>query len=301
MARDPDTRPAQLPLPGGSPGAGVRVHPFRTAEMLAPPRFYQRASGPLPLLRGLGLTTPKRKWLRIPIPCFLLEHPTAGRILVDTGLPAAAATDVKAALGRRAALLFDITMQPEWAVTEQLRALGVDAGDVGTVVMTHLHYDHTGAVAAFPQATFVVDRAEWAAATSDGFTHGYIPRLFAHHFDWRTLDFDAGAVGSHSTFGRAIDLFGDGSVRLLSTPGHSKGHMSVLLRLRGGGELLLTGDAAYARRSIDEDLVPTFCEDVHLYRRSLAEIRRHLEASPATEAICGHDAGGWPAVRGLYA
>jgi N-acyl homoserine lactone hydrolase len=299
--RAPDTRPAQLPLPAGSPDAGVRVHPLRTAEMLAPPHFYQRPSGPLPVLRGLGLLTRKRRWTAIPIPCFLIEHPTAGAILVDTGLPAAAATDVTAALGRRADILFDITMQPEWALTEQLRARGIQPGDVRLVVMTHLHYDHAGAIEELPQATFVVDRAEWAAAVAGGFTRGYIARLFAHDFDWRTVDFGAREVDSHSTFGRAIDLLGDGSVRLLSTPGHTKGHMSVLLRLAGGGELLLTADAAYSRRSIDEDLLPTFVDDVHVYRRSLGEIRRHLETNPGTQVVCGHDAEGWASVRELYA
>lgn len=301
MARDPDTRPAQLPLPGGSPGAGVRVHPLRTAEMLAPPRFYQRVSGPLPLLRGLGLATPKGRWLTVPIPCFLVEHPSAGAILIDTGLPAQAASDVRAALGRPAAAFFEITMEPGWAVTEQLRARGVQPQDVGLVVMTHLHYDHAGAVAEFPQATFVVDRAEWAAAMRQGFTHGYIRSLFAHHFDWRTVDFGAGGVGSHSTFGRAIDLLGDGSIRLLATPGHTAGHMSVLLHLGGGRELLLTADAAYRRQAIAGDELPTFVEDVHRYRRSLAEIRRHLETRPDTQVICGHDGDGWSSVRDVYA
>jgi glyoxylase-like metal-dependent hydrolase (beta-lactamase superfamily II) len=279
----------------------VRVHPLRTAEILAPPHYFQRPSGPLPVLRGLGLFTPRSRWAPIPIPCFLVQHPTAGPILVDTGLPAAAATDVKAALGRPAGLLFTITMEPEWAAPEQLRARDVAPQDIRLVVMTHLHYDHVGCVEDFPQATFVVDGAEWAAATNEGFTHGYIPRLFEHAYDWRLIDFAAGDVGSYSTFGRALDLLGDGSIRLLSTPGHSKGHMSVLLRLEGGGELLLAGDAAYARRSIDENLLPTFVDDVHRYYRSLGEIRRHLASNPATEVICSHDAERWPAVRDVYA
>ena len=68
---------ASLPLPGGSEGAGVTVTPMRTAEMLTQPRFFQRPSGPLPTARGLGLLTPKSKWTWVPVPCFLVEHPTA--------------------------------------------------------------------------------------------------------------------------------------------------------------------------------------------------------------------------------
>jgi glyoxylase-like metal-dependent hydrolase (beta-lactamase superfamily II) len=76
--------------------------------------------------------------------------------------------------------------------------------------------------------------------------------------------------------------------------------MSVLLRLVSGRELLLTADAAYARRTIDEELVPVFVDDVHRYMRSLREIRRYTEQTPDAEIICGHDAEGWPQVRERY-
>jgi glyoxylase-like metal-dependent hydrolase (beta-lactamase superfamily II) len=205
--------------------------PLRTAEILAMPRFLQRPSGPLAELRGLGLLTPRRRWSRIPVPCFLVEHPGVGPILVDTGLQASVAERPAATLGRGAALLMDVAMEPGWAAAAQLRERGLEPEDVRIVVMTHLHYDHAGAVADFPQATFVVDAAEWAAASHGGFRHGYRRALFDHPFDWRLVSFDASEVGSFASFGRAIDLFGDGSVQLLSTPGHSRGHVSVLLRL----------------------------------------------------------------------
>ena len=294
-----DPRPAQLPLAGGRDGSTVRVHPFRTAEMLAPPRFYERPSGPLSRLRGLASPRPRSRWFRVPVPCFLVQHPQAGPIMVDTGMPAAVADDVGAVLGRRAKLAYDIEMKPGWAATAQLRERDVDPGDVRVVVMTHLHYDHTAAVRDFPRATFVVDGAEWRAAIHGGFIHGYRRALFDLPFEWRTIDFSGESVDSFATFGRAVDLFGDGSVRLLSTPGHTLGHMSVLLRL-DGRDLLLAGDAAYARRSIEEELVPVFLEDVHLYVRSLREIKRFVETTPSAEVVCGHDQEGWAAAEPLY-
>jgi N-acyl homoserine lactone hydrolase len=295
-----ETKRARLPLSGGREGAGVRVHPLRTAEMLTMPHFLQRPKGPAATLRGLGLLTPRSRFTPVPIPCFLVEHPEAGAILIDTGLPVAVAHDGARALGRAAGLAYRIEMEPEWAATEQLRARGLDPIDVRVVVMTHLHYDHTGAVSEFPQATFVVDAAEWRAARSAGFTQGYSRRQFDHAFDWREIDFEDARVTSFASFGRTVDLFGDGSVRLLSTPGHTKGHMSVLLRLESGRELLLTADAAYARRSVDEELVPVFVDDVHRYRRSLREIRRYLQQTPDAEVICGHDAEAWPRLQPVY-
>jgi N-acyl homoserine lactone hydrolase len=294
------TKRARLPLHGGVEGAGVRVHPIRTARMLAMPHFFERPSGPLSALRGLGLLTPRSRWTPVPIPAFLVEHPGAGAVLVDTGLPKAVAEEGARALGFAAGLLYSIEMEPGWAVTEQLPARGVDPMDVRVVVMTHLHYDHAGSIAAFPQATFVVDAAEWRAARAGGFTKGYSHRLFDHAFDWREVDFDDPRVTSFASFGRTVDLFGDGSVRLLSTPGHTEGHMSVLLRLESGRELLLAADAAYARRTIDDELVPVFVDDVHRYLRSLREIRRYVEQTPGAEVICGHDPEAWPQVREFY-
>jgi N-acyl homoserine lactone hydrolase len=295
-----ETKRARLPLAGGEEGAGVRVHPIRTAEMLAMPHFFERPSGPLPTLRGLGLFTSRSRWTPVPIPVFLVEHPTAGAVLIDTGMAKAVAEEGPRALGFLAGLAFKVEMEPEWAVTEQLPARGVDPMDVRTIVMTHLHYDHAGAIAEFPQATFVVDVAEWRAARSGGVTKGYAPKLIDHPYDWREIDFEDTRVTSFASFGRTVDLFGDGAIRLLSTPGHTKGHMSVLLRLESGRELLVAADAAFSQRTIDEDLLPLFVDDVHRYRRSLREIRRFLEQTPSAEVICGHDPERWPELRETY-
>jgi N-acyl homoserine lactone hydrolase len=291
---------ASLPLPGGSEGAGVAVTPMRTGEILAPPHFWQRPSGPLSTLRGSGILTPRSKWTWVPIPCFLVEHPTVGPFLVDTGLHRAAGESVRRAYGTRAAALFRIRMDEGAAVTDRLLARGLDPLGIDLVVMTHMHYDHTGSVEAFPRSTFVVDEREWEAAIHGGFLQGYRRKLFDHGYEWRTIDFGAPQVDSFASFGRAVDLFGDGSVRLLSTPGHTKGHVSVLLRLRSGRELLLAADAAYSRRTIDEELLPTFCDDPHRYMRSLREIRRYLELTPSALVICGHDPDSWPQVRERY-
>jgi N-acyl homoserine lactone hydrolase len=287
----PTPRRADLPLTGGRPGASVRVHPLQTARMKAMPDFYSRPPGRLGLLRGLGLHVPRSRWFWVPIPAFLVEHPQVGPILVDTGLHERVATDVGAALGRAAKLAFTIDMQPAWAAPAQLRERGVDPADVRLVVMTHLHYDHASGLAAFPQATIVVDEREWAAARHGTILQGYLGRLFPPRNDWRLLPGDTDE----------IDLLGDGSIRLLSTPGHSEGHRSVVLRLGGGRELLLTGDAAYARRTIDEGLTPTLTWRDDVYRRSLQRVQEWVTAHPGAPVIPGHDAETWATLDALYA
>jgi glyoxylase-like metal-dependent hydrolase (beta-lactamase superfamily II) len=287
---EPTTRPAILPLPGGSSGATVRVHPLGTARMKAMPDFYSRPTGRLGLVRGMGLHVPRSRWFWVPIPAFLVEHPTAGPILVDTGLHADVATDVGAALGRPAKLAFTIDMQPEWAAPAQLRARGIDPADVALIVMTHLHYDHASGLSQFPGATAVVDEREWAAGSRGRILEGYLPKLLPADTDWRTLPGDADD----------LDLLGDGSIRLLSTPGHTAGHRSVVLRLGGGRELLLTADAAYARRTLDERLTPVLTWKDGPYRASLDRLRAWIGEHPGATVICGHDADGWPALAPVY-
>jgi N-acyl homoserine lactone hydrolase len=290
----PTPRPADLPLPGGlgptAPDAGVRVHPLQTARMKGPPDFFARPAGRFGLVRGMGLHVPRSRWSWMPIPAFLVEHPQAGPILIDTGLHADVATDVGAALGRAAKIAFTIDMQPEWAVPAQLSARGIDPAGIALIVMTHLHYDHAGGLSQFPRATVVVDEREWRAARRGRMLDGYLGHLFPAGQDWRTLPGDADE----------IDLLGDGTIRLLSTPGHSAGHRSVVLRLAGGGELLLTGDAAYARRTIDEGLLPLLAWDDDAYKTSLRRVQHWVAAHPGAPVIPGHDPETWATLAPVY-
>ena len=98
----------------------------------------------------------------------------------------------------------------------------------------------------FGGATFVITEDEWNAATTDSrpFLRGYRPSHYDYAFDYRTVSYGSDQVSSYATFGRTFDLFGDGSVRLASTPGHSAGHQSLICRLRDR-DLVIAGDAIY--------------------------------------------------------
>jgi glyoxylase-like metal-dependent hydrolase (beta-lactamase superfamily II) len=300
MALTAEATPATLPLPGGVADATVRVHPLLTGEVQAPPAFLARPVGRLAPLRALASGRDRSQWLWLPIPAFLVEHPGAGPILVDTGLHPSVAIDPAQSLGRAVARLARVRTEPGQAAPAQLRARGIEPRDVTTVVMTHMHYDHAGAVSEFPDATFVLDRREWEAATAPrSALRGYRAQQFDYGFDWRTIDYGAPEIGSFATFGAGVDLLGDGSIRLLATPGHSSGHQSVLLRTQAG-EVLLCGDAAFTRRSIDDQVLPLVYADAHVARRSLREIRAFVERTPGLVAIPGHDPDTWPELRDAY-
>jgi N-acyl homoserine lactone hydrolase len=277
-----------LPLPGGRDGAGVRVHPLRTANMLAPPDFLQRPGGPLWQLRGLGVHLPRSRWMTLPIPCFLVEHPQAGPFLVDTGLHASVADDPAENLGRVAKLIYTIDMSAADAAPAQAAARGVDPAAIGLVVMTHLHYDHASGATQFPHATFLVERREWEAAERGGLLQGYHGPHRDAALDWRTIDVQHEA-----------DLFGDGSVRLLHTPGHTPGHLSLLLRLESGEQLLLAADAAYAERTFDDRLLPLFVDDDTAYYASLDRLT--ALRGEVDHVVCGHDPAGLARADGVFA
>jgi glyoxylase-like metal-dependent hydrolase (beta-lactamase superfamily II) len=300
MATAAEPRPASLPLPGGQQGATVRLEPLLTGTAKSPPAFFVAEDGRLGWRKALGLGVPRDQWLPFPVPAFLVHHPGAGPLLVDTGLHPSVAVKPTSNLGRVSAYVFkDLEMRPEQAVSAQLRARGIAAAQIGTVVMTHLHTDHASAIAEFPDATFVVSSAEWAAATDQGVLHGYVRRQFDHAFDYRTLDFDGPETASFSGFGRTYDLFGDGSVRVAFTPGHTLGHMSVILRL-SEREVLLAGDAIYLERNLTEQRLPYRVEDEHLYRRSLRELELYRREAPSALIVPGHDMEHWRTLDGVY-
>jgi N-acyl homoserine lactone hydrolase len=290
MATAAEPRPASLPLPGGRQDATVRLTPLLTATVRVSPAYIHRVEGRGATLKALGFGVSRDEALTLPVQAFLLERPGAGTVLVDTGYHASVAVDPKQNLGRFGAFISrGIQMDPEDAVAAQLRRRGVDPADVGVVVMTHLHLDHASAMSEFPQATFLISREEWDAATdSQPWRHGYVPRQFDHAFDYRLVDFDSDEADSFSSFGRAFDVFGDGSVRIVYTPGHTLGHMSVVVRTKGR-EILLAGDAIYTERALRETALPFLMEDPHRFKRSLQEIRLYAEQTPNALIVPGHD------------
>ncbi len=280
-------RPPRLPLT-----------PVRSGDLRATPGWFHREPGVRGWAGALGVGVPAERLLESPVGAFVVEHPEAGPVLVDTGLHPAALTDLAADFGRLNARVFaSLRPRPGGLVTERLAALGRDAADVRLVVMTHLHVDHTGGMRLLPRAEFVCDRREWAAATRrgaglDGYRGAHLPgpgRM-------RLLDL-AGADGTPwGAFARTHDLLGDGSLRLLSTPGHTRGHLSVLVAAPGR-DVLLAGDAAYTRRNLREDLLPRRTADDDAYLRSLAELRAHADAHPETLLVPTHDAAQWAALE----
>jgi N-acyl homoserine lactone hydrolase len=300
MATAAEPRPAELPLAGGREGAHVKLTPILTATIKGPIAWFLREEGRMAWRKAFGLGVPKDQWVKAPVQCFLVEHPSAGAALIDTGFHASVAVSPRSNLGLTGTLLYrDVDMRPEQAASAQLRERGIEPASVRTVIMTHLHPDHASAIVDYPDATFLVSSAEWEAAADAGQRDGYVKRQFDHGFDYRLVDFGSDAASSFSGFARSYDVFGDGSVRVVFTPGHTKGHMSVVLRT-ATGEVLMAGDAMFMHRTLDDDHLPHLLADEHLFRRSLREIRQYRKETPDALIIPGHDWDAWQKLAASY-
>jgi len=222
----------------------------------------------------------------VPVPYFLIRHPD-GDVVVDGGNPRPVADDPKAYWGRMADQ-FVVHMTPDQHCETQIRAAGVDPASVRHIVQTHLHMDHTGALGHFPNATVVVHATELESARGDAPQwRGYMPA----DIDKPGLEFD--------TYEGERDLFGDGSVRLIPSPGHSAGHVSVLLELENTGHVLLTADASDAKAIWDGRIPP---RGLHDEAQAAASLQRLHEVADEHDALVvfGHDAGNWASLERFY-
>jgi N-acyl homoserine lactone hydrolase len=225
---------------------------------------------------GLGMRGGERR-VQAPVPFYVIEHP-AGVTLFDCGLHADvgdADDPYRQALQSQG---LDITFGAEDTVASHLQRLDIDPADVRFVVLSHLHFDHAGGLHQVPNATLVVQKAEWAA--------GFDPDVAARYFLPRRY-YDLGHAvklveGEH-------DLFGDGAVTCIPSPGHTPGHQS--LRVRGPqGDHILISDACYASEVVETRDFPPF-SDRDAMNRSLDGLLARRAAD--TVMVFGHDAAQW--------
>lgn len=213
--------------------------------------------------------------MHFPVGAFLIEHPD-GPVVFDTGMHPELERDTSR-LGPTASM-FAVEQSPGWSLTGQLDAVGVAPDDVAVAVVSHLHFDHCGGLAQLPAARVLVQAAEWRAAFQE--------RLIELGI-YNPADFDLGH--DRILLDGEEDVFGDGRLRVVPTPGHTMGHQSLLV----DGHTLLVGDACYCQAALDQDALPPFGADLDR-QRGVFEWLRQRQAS-GTRLVYSHDADQWAA------
>jgi N-acyl homoserine lactone hydrolase len=197
----------------------------------------------------------------VPVLSFLVDHPR-GKLLFDTGVHCQARVDPVGRLGPERVKRLTVKSQAGDDVVPQLARLGLTPPDVRYVANSHLHFDHCGGNEFFPQATFLVQRPD-------------------------PLEYQM-IAGEH-------DVFGDGTVLLLPTYGHTPGHQSLLVRAGKGASLVCASDACYTRENMDRDVLPKILWDESVMRYSVAALRKLRDQAGAT-MFYGHDPAQWDAM-----
>jgi N-acyl homoserine lactone hydrolase len=225
--------------------------------------------------------------VRNPTPWYLITHPR-GNVIIDGGNAPEVAEDPIAHWGFLAERS-PVEMRPDEAVLPQLERIGVDPASIRWVVQSHLHLDHTGALAVidrFPNAEVLVTQTEYD---------------IAHHpHSWErlayvTADYDKPGVPWVTLADEedGYDLFGDGTLICWRTPGHTPGHISFEVHLPSGAAFFLAIDAANTLDHLNEKKTPAFMLSMPDSIRSMRRIRR-LAWRAGAEVVPGHDPDVWP-------
>ncbi len=208
----------------------------------------------------------------VPVPGWLVRHPK-GNLLFDTGVSCQAAADPVGVLGKRLAATFQMAAAANENPIDQLALLGLTPDDITYVVNSHLHFDHCGCNSLFPKATFLIQRPEMEAAKEPG--NRYDRRLWDLPLNYQLID------GEH-------DVFGDGSVLLIPTPGHTPGHQSMVVQVARDSRFVMTADACYSREHMERDLLPGVVWHADQMRDSMRRLRSMGEQA-GTRVLYGHD------------
>ena len=211
--------------------------------------------------------------MRAPVPSYLIDHPK-GRALFDTGMGVRFRREQGNALP---ADKFGLEWFEGMDIATRLKSIDVDPASINWIINSHLHIDHCGGNAHLPNATMIVQSSEYEAAQNCDQPLLYSPE-----------DYDTGQPVK--TVSGEHDLFGDGTVRIIPTFGHTPGHQSVIVKL-AGGEVLLAGDCCYTERNLDVMVLPKATNDME----QGMETYRRLDAlrKKGTHILFGHDGLQW--------
>jgi glyoxylase-like metal-dependent hydrolase (beta-lactamase superfamily II) len=200
------------------------------------------------------------------VPCYLVQH-ERGTLFWDGGLALDLASRgwVEPEPGMK--------LRYDRSVLEQLAAMGFPAAEIDYVAFSHMHFDHVGAANAFAASTLLIQRTEHRAAFAEAERY---PGLFETGLYEKLRGAKTALLdGDH-------DVFGDGSVEILSAPGHTPGHQVLYVDLAKTGPVVLSGDLYHFEESRALRRVPVFNTDAEATLRAMDRIEGIVQQRGAT-------------------
>ncbi len=197
--------------------------------------------------------------------CWLIKHRNQW-VLWDTGVPQSTLNDPKGWSTLPKLIVYHL----DKTISGQLADIGLKINDINYVVLSHTHGDHIGNVGLFPDSKIVMQRAEHSWISSPDGTNDNVNQLKALARKLMGKPKDLQLVDGDT------DLFGDGSVTLVSTPGHTPGSQSMLVHLKHSGFIILSGDVVHLESSFEKDIVPSLNTDKAASIASMEKVRRMI-------------------------
>lgn len=229
-----------------------------------------------------GLFRSEKNKITLPVSSYLIEHPK-GLVLIDTGWNKVIRKSNWQELGLQVQINTGY-LPAGWAVDERLAQLGYKPEDIDHVLMSHLHCDHASGMPLVKNAkNILVSDKEWQVANKT-------PLVYLPH-EWKgvnvkTYQYDKYEIGP---FHRAFDIFGDGSILQVHTPGHAAGMSATLVRGANNKYVLLAADVGYASDSWKQMLTPGICTDRKAAIQSLAWVKENASDPNCVEVLANHD------------
>ena len=256
--------------------SGIKLHAIRTGYVAVKPS-HRKLSVFAPLRLPTILLDPRfTEWL--PIYAWIIEH-SEGTIVVDTGDSSQSADPDYYNCDPGSRFIYNrilkTSVRPEDELGAQLGQLGIDPESVRWVVQTHMHSDHMGGLSTFRNAEFIISRHDFAVSNAT---------LTCRIPDWLE---PAHPTFRNGPFEQGFTLTDKGDVSVIPTPGHTRGHQSVILK-----DAVLTyffaGDTSFDEAQLKKDVVAGICEDVPEARNTLERIRTFVREHP-TVYLPSHD------------
>lgn len=171
--------------------------------------------------------------------CYLIKHPK-GYLMWDTGL-------TQALIGKPATNVIGATESVTSSLENQLKELGLNFNDINFVSFSHMHADHSGNADLFKNSTWILQQKEFDYATRSPAPIGIDPKNFSTMNEAKKVMIDG-----------EYDVFGDGTIKLFATPGHTPGHQSLIVHLKKAGNIIFAGDLYHFTASKLYKRVPIF-------------------------------------------